>query len=561
MIVSDVGSCTASRTKQSLTSWVCVAETNAEIPRNSELLLALYAFDKAATDNGNGSTLLHATLRTLRVISRVLEPALGHPTAKTANYVIFSALGTALYHVIRGSLPSIGIRQGMMTVLDFQLSDVNKIFDCLIENIFRPIIRAFRRITQAFISDLLGDPPRTNDISENRGTEKSPQHPPVIDCRPDLLRLFQTLVESLCLASSVHNPVHRSDNQDPSPNSRWAVSLSSLKASLILEVVHELERNLFTAPCDAGSGAKGPDTEPDYGRSDESRVLDSTVPDSANLHTSMKRLVAKDTLWYLCSLMHILADLPIPEGLKSPSGAMSVAGSSAAPTPSLEAEITTHGDGTLLLELLHDAILSALYNLVLKCQPTINQPQKDQDRTLDKRSHYPTREPIADDRYTLSTIRSADDHDPKATSDSQPMIGRDKVGALKAGVTLTNGAGGPVEDSQAQGQSLTVNDTESEVGDPSGPNLRALLDSHGPPTLTGGAHCDTDHQSRDVANQGESCEVIGLGHRALSENTPELEVYSSDAAGAATECLIDEAGFTMLLGVVERYILDPEYIR
>ncbi|KAF9448846.1 hypothetical protein P691DRAFT_775120 [Macrolepiota fuliginosa MF-IS2] len=535
------------------------AEINLGLPRNSELLLALRAFGNATSDNGNSSTLLHATLHTLRVISRMLGFALGHPTAKTASDVTFSALGRALHYVIRNSLPSMDVQQGATTVFDLEHSDIHKIFDCLINDIFRPIIQAFRRVAQAFLSDLLGESPSPKDKPESHGTDRSTRNSHAVDCRPDLLRLSQTLVDALSLVSSLmHTAVQRKGKQRYSAHSRWAISLSSLRASLTMEVIYDLRRNIIH---EADSGANGTDTEPGSGKSDgpitAPRGLVSTVPDPANVHIRVKRLIAKDTLWYLCSLMHILANLSIPEGAKSPPGAMPVADTTSTCAPLPEADVT--GDGTVLLELLHEAMLSALYDLVLKCQPPADQLQQDNVRSLGE--DYLTIKPIKDDRQALDAARNIVHHDPEALSDSQQMTKRQKVDTVKVDVLLTNGAGGEVLDSQAQGHPPSVIETESELGDPGGRNRHTLPDISRLSALAGGVRGHTSTRAFDTANQAGLGEVILLGNQAVTSSKPELGVYSSDVAGPPTECLIDEAGFVMLLGVVERYILDPEFAR
>lgn len=523
-----------------------------EIPRNSELLLALRAFGKAASDsNKDGSTLLHATLHVIRIASRMLESAIDHPTTMAASHITFSVLGRALSHIITSSVPPISLRQEPTTVSILEPSEVDRVFDLLIENIFGPIIRAFGRMTHCLLSGLLGEPSCFNGGPASPKKSSLDQEPD--DLRPDLLRFFQMLVESLRSASL---RAHRK------PNSRWAISLSSLKASLILEVTRELGKILFPTPYAVKPfGAIGPDTEPanrpqNHETCVESRVWGLTVPGPVSVNVRVKRLVAKDALWYLCSLMHILADLPKPEGLKLPSAVMP--GATLAIYTPAEPDLTKHEGGMVLLELLHDAILSTLYDLVLKCQPTVDQLEKDHERCLGRSSHI---EPMNNKPHTFDDVREIKDYGPTAISDPQPMRIKYNVNALRAGVPLTSGSENLARNSQAQGRSSPIIDSESEVGDPGGRDLRTIRDSSKSSAPAGGAQCDSDARIYGVPNQGGADEVTNTSHRPLSGRQSELGSYSSDVAGSATECLIDEAGFMMLLGVVERYILDPEYTR
>ncbi|KXN84818.1 hypothetical protein AN958_12112, partial [Leucoagaricus sp. SymC.cos] len=491
-----------------------------DIPRNSQLLLALRAFEKAANDNGDESTLLHATLHTLRIVARMLRSAIDHPSAKTAGHSTLSTIGQVLNHTIMSALRSRTVSQKLDITDRLELSFVDKVFDCLIDDIFGPVIRAFNGISMSFMSNLLGGLSVPHGSPTSNKSEKPPHDSHSIDPRSNLMQLFQTLVDSIRFLSK------NTGSQDPSPNFRWAVSLSSLKASLILEVTRELERILFLGSPDADLRGKGLDTEPDNAGSDGtctlSRVLDSMVPGSVSLHKRVKRLIAKDTL---C--------------LKSPTGVITSAvfGPSTF-TPSPEASVTNNGNGTMLLGLLHETILSALYDLVLKCQRGLCQLQMD-NRSLGINFRQTAQGPMYHFDIVRNNVRSLEDK-----SDLQPMAEKNTAHALKAEVSRTNGVEEGMRNSQAQGQSFAIIAQESELGDPGGRNEITLL-------------CDNDNDAFDIAGGrgGTGVELNDGGSASASE----LGVYSSDVAGSATECLIDEAGLTMLLGVVERYVLDPEY--
>jgi hypothetical protein len=520
------------------------------------LLFALRVFEKAANEEGNDSTLLHATLQVLRVVARMLSSALDHhPTAKDTGYI--TTLGRVLHFIITDSLRLTAAPEELDIVDRLELSNVDKLFDCLIDGIFGPVIRAFKRTSVSFLLNLLSG----TSLAKSDRTEKPSHDLNSVDPRPDLLRLFQTLVDSLRLAHSIRSSSNGKGSRIHSVNGRRAISISSLKASLALEVVRELNRTLFPALHEAESGDKCTDTEPENGGESQaiciySKDLGSIIPDSSELRDRAERLIAKDTLWYLCSLMYILADLPISENIiKLHSDITPSAESGCSTSPSLpEASVTKNGDGVALLQLLHEAILSALYELVLKCQPAVSQVQDGDDGPFCSISRGKSSQPIASQLRSFITVCN---HDlkPEGEPESGPMGEKYDASTFNADVSLANGARETERDSQAQGHSSTVLVQESEFGVPDGRVPFTLLDDNNISATAGGSHYDRG----SVANQGRICEVISTGGTTLSKTRPELRTYSSDVAGCATGCVIDEAGFTMLLGVVERYILDPEY--
>lgn len=476
--------------------------------------------------------------------------------------VTLTATGRVLQHVITSSLRLICLRQVVTTPGDFELSDIDKVFDCLIGDIFRPAIRAFKQMTQTFLASLRGDLPFPNDGPENRGT-KIVSHTRAVDLRPGLLGLLQTLVDSLSLASSsIYFDCQLSNKQGDPRSKRWAVSLSSLKASLNLEVIRELKRILFPTQCEERSGANGTEPEPDNHRRREdhlpvgSRVLDSMVPGPADAPIPLKSFLVKDALWYLCSLMHTLADLSLPNLGTTPISDL---------TPIYQhpskAGNKREGDGTILLGLLQDAVLSALYDLVLKCQQTIDQTQAD----LTQSGRGPAtlaNNPNDETRHPLDTGHNSGTHNPGDISGSQRIAERRAARVAKAsqaGISLTNSDEGMTWDSRAQAPFSAVTYREPEVGDPSGRDLQSLSNKNLLGELAGGVRCTTDARVCDSANKGGSCEVAGLSARPLSGNQGELRARSSDRIWPPIERLIDEEGFLMILGVVERYILDPEY--
>ena len=270
-------------------------------PQNSPLLLALQAFEQATSLNEDDATLLEVSLHSLRVVSRMLRSAWDHPT--TASHLMISTLGQTLQHILTTLF---------LGVDSLELAFVDKIFDCLIDDVFGPVIRAFRSISSSLLSNLLKRPSRSGGDINGCATDCEMKRPYVSDLRRDLLRMFGTLVNGLC--SDIFTD--KSSRIQHTTRNRLATTLSNLKGLLVLEVVGELEYVLF-----------GGDDE-------TSGPLDG-----------MGRLIVKDTLWYLCDMMHILAD-----EVKS------------RPTENLK------NDGKMLSGLVQDKILCGLYDLVLKCQ-------------------------------------------------------------------------------------------------------------------------------------------------------------------------------------------------
>jgi hypothetical protein len=391
------------------------------------------------------------------------------------------------------------------------LSDIDKVFDSLIECIFGPIILAFGRITHASLSTLVGE--SSFGLGGSLNPEKPSPNIESADLRQDLLGLFKVLVDNL------HSVSVSACKQDGSKSTQWAISLSSLKACLNLEIIRELGKVLF--PEAKPSVANGSDTELgnalwNQGTHALPTDVSLTVPASASLASGVAHVVAKDVLWYLCSLMHILADLP--EGPKPDSDVLP----STAPRdshPPTKPDWSRHE--TMLLELLHDAVLSALYDLALKCQSIIDCDEEEshsEPDTLDEMHRTHVGKSLTTDRHHTGR------------GDAQFM--GDKQSA---------------QNSQAQGRSSFPSDSQSEVGDPIGSGLRVRLDDK-TSALIGGPGCHPDSRF------GNACQRSTDGVTNTSE-------VGAPPVGISASCLIDEAGFTMLLGVVERFILGSGYTR
>lgn len=263
-------------------------------------------------------------MHSLRVVSRMLRSAWDHPT--TASHLMISTLGQTLQHILTTLFLSRNGLQQADVVESVELAFVDKLFDCLIDDVFGPVIRAFRSISSSLLSDLLEDINRSSrsggDIN-GCATNWEMKRPYVSDLRRDLLRMFGTLVNGLC--SDIFTV--KSSRIHHTTRNRLATTLSNLKALLVLEVVRELEYVLFAVSYPGRTGTGGGDDE-------TSGPLDG-----------MEQLIAKDTLWYLCAMMHILADQMKSE-----------------PTENL------NNDGRMFSGLVQDKILCGLYDLVLKCQ-------------------------------------------------------------------------------------------------------------------------------------------------------------------------------------------------
>jgi len=282
-------------------------------PQSSPLLLALQAFEQVTSRDENDPALLQVSLHSLRVVSRMLRSAWDHPT--TASHLMISTLGQVLQHIMTTLFLSKNVLQQVDVV---ELSFVDKIFECLIDDIFGPVIRAFRFISSGLLSDLLEDINRSSRSGDNIGgctTHGEMKRPHVSDLRRDLLSMFGTLVNGLC-----------SDIVTLESSQVLATPLSNLRALLVLEVVRELEYVLFATSY--------------LGRSDDDET-------SGPSYHGMERLIAKDTLWYLCAMMHILAGLSIRDEVKSQP---------------------MNDSGRLFSGLVQDKIVCKLYDLVLKCQ-------------------------------------------------------------------------------------------------------------------------------------------------------------------------------------------------
>ncbi|KAK2462116.1 hypothetical protein APHAL10511_006579 [Amanita phalloides] len=245
------------------------------------------------------------TFRTVEAIGDCLDSLLFSSTAHLMRYPKkrLEILNSALQYVLTHGTPLIsrlseGYRRKRKRDEDGlgpQEDPMGNFLALLQSRIFNRIITTTCRLSRVYIGDLL-----SNDHDRTHKATDSPQETPG-DLRADIAFLFESsarlLLTDLPLASGMQGKF-------------CAAKLSALRASLMLATVYELEKAIFGNSVDASAGplmnVSCDDDSQACRRTNISEGPYNGSGDHHSVHQRIDRLAIKDSVWYLCNIMHIL---------------------------------------------------------------------------------------------------------------------------------------------------------------------------------------------------------------------------------------------------------------
>lgn len=332
----------------------------------------------------------------------------------------------------------------------------------------------------------------------------------VVDIRADMLVLFRNVLCNLFGSSS------RSRDTISSVLSRLydvlQLDLDNLRLSLALEAIRELDSVLFSSGMkNYGNSSNGSDRESDSCSlcvptetipllAEGGDQVERTAHNDDDDFLSVKKLAVKDTLWYLCTLLHVLSGDNVLSDSEAnhavDNGRESERSAKAQPShlsPSLAGGTRIAHEETT--KSFRKAIEIALLELVIKCRKSMEATPDKRYREVGQEAAVPT------ERNNL--------------------------------FPATNLAGSPTQDKDVNGDQLKVSIGDhsqrhsslrsgNRVGDwLSGEELRKGFHSSGrwPQVMTSEGRNRVDHSQNPV------------------------------------RCPVDEMGYGMILGVVERYLM------
>ncbi|KAF5377274.1 hypothetical protein D9615_006441 [Tricholomella constricta] len=444
--------------------------------------------------------LLSVSLRTVDAVARELDNILNPPNAFSNPHTL-EYLELALYHVLAVVVP-------LLAPLPSAAQDSAKPIVTLLDRtttlVLQPLIHAFSFRSEMYLSSLFLPVPGGIGVatsSSTAGSVKPPGAPHEIlqvDIRTNMLSLFRTI---FCFL----------DSQLQSFSSLAKPSLVShtLRATLILETVREIDRLLPAAPATGIGTSPGPNRGVDV----VTKQCHRTRPDR------VKKLATKDSFWYLCAVLHTL--------FGESSGAASLVSQSVTVSiipGSRDGNDTEKEAGDAVVErkddaqgreerLLSEGVSDALFRLITRCKRPGSNPFQHQNKSTSTSVHG------IEGRWTTASADRA--NDPSVERQTVPGVGLNGAERENAEAPSTHGAIGRDEarnNSHADERFDVGVDIDVEVGVNAAGQLREDVDS----------------------DQGALS--VPQGILELSD------VYRHDGMFE-----LDEVGYGMLLGVMERY--------
>ncbi|KAJ6577106.1 hypothetical protein B0H10DRAFT_2236137 [Mycena sp. CBHHK59/15] len=245
----------------------------APLPASDSLFSSVAAFQQltsvlsslpTAITASQRSLLLSTTTRALMALATVLHPILHCTDVTTASKTsTLQTLAVLVHHLLTTSVPylSRNVRKHAHHRATTS-SNMNQLVEVLITHIIYPVLEAFAPLSRSYLAALF---PSTSTASALP-----------VDLRPDVLHLFQSAFSPLVTADSSYEV--------------------NLRGSLALFTLRELE-NLFPPRLTDGK---------------------RTLWTRDNRVTALAR---KDSLWYLCTVLHVL--FASPKDCSTPGSALS----------------------------------------------------------------------------------------------------------------------------------------------------------------------------------------------------------------------------------------------
>ncbi|KAJ6577099.1 hypothetical protein B0H10DRAFT_927224 [Mycena sp. CBHHK59/15] len=245
----------------------------ASLPGSDSLFSSVAAFQQltsvlsslpTAITASQRSLLLSTTTRALMALATVLHPILHCTDVTTASKTsTLQTLAVLVHHLLTTSVPYLSrkVRKHVHHRATTS-SNMNQLVEVLITHIIYPVLQAFAPLSRSYLAALF---PSTSTASALP-----------VDLRPDVLHLFQSAFSPLVAADSSYEV--------------------NLRGSLALFTLRELE-NLFPPRLTDGK---------------------RTLWTRDNRVTALAR---KDSLWYLCTVLHVL--FASPKDCSTPGSALS----------------------------------------------------------------------------------------------------------------------------------------------------------------------------------------------------------------------------------------------
>ncbi|KAG5646913.1 hypothetical protein DXG03_001989 [Asterophora parasitica] len=435
--------------------------------------------------------LLSVTLRAIEALARHLTSVLNLPATTASDPDMLEYLGLALYHILTVVVP---LLRPLQPSTSGSVKPVVTLLDRTTTLVLKPLIRAFSSKSESYLSALFLPP---TDISAatpsfaagNAKPPDAPRNAHPIDVRANMMSLFRTIFSVL-----------DEQLQSFSPLAKPSLVSHTLRASLILETVREFDRLFSAAP----STSSRTSTDPSRGVGvDADNKQCRTRPDR------VRKLATKDSLWFLCTILHILfGETSIPASFASQPVAASIIPASRdddkreeAVGAAVERQDDTQG------RLLSEGVSNALYRLITSCKPP--------------RTSY---------QSTLTNERgiegcTAADRARGVRLEKHPA-GTGQTGAEKAKIAA--------HDVREDGDGAI-----GRCGDGSG---------HDGQRFDVGVDTDID-AGVNAAGQFKESGGSDQGARSVPQDPDEL----SDVSPHDRTFELDEVGYGMLLGVMERY--------
>ncbi|KAG6878339.1 hypothetical protein C0993_008517 [Termitomyces sp. T159_Od127] len=281
------------------------------------------------------------TLRTVKAIAKQIDDVISPlvPSASSDPETL-NSLGTTLHYVLATSLPL------LEQALPETAETIIAIVDRTTRLILLPIVHAFNVRSEAFLRSLfMPRPARPPDqVSEQSATCHRSLS---TDIRVNMLDMFKT---TFCFLDGRLRSF--TTLIDPSLVSH------TFRASLILDVLRELDGVLSVVPM----ATPFHDSESGVEMINEKHCRRTRLD-------RVKRLAKKDSLWYLCTVLHVLLS-EASSAAASPLETVSVGRKDA------QKEYTDNLQGARLLS---EGILDALHRLITRCHRPLSSSVKSQE--------------------------------------------------------------------------------------------------------------------------------------------------------------------------------------
>ncbi|KAF8624856.1 hypothetical protein AX15_005735 [Amanita polypyramis BW_CC] len=310
------------------------------------------------------------TLRSVEAIADYLDFLLLSNKAHGLHHKKrLEALNSCLHYVLTHGVPLVvrfsktskRKRKRDTDDLEPQENPIDRFLELLRSRIFNHIVTTISYLSEVYLTRLLFPNASISHVTEVKHPGEQHDKPQTTpnDLRAGIVYIFESSVYLLCASLSSVTGVAKQS---------YATKLSTLCTSLMLSTSYELDKAIFRSsialPLDALDGnyssIQGSSNRPGN-LSNGSEIGPDTNPGNySNLHQRVMRLAIKDSVWYLCNIMHILFG---GRTLVCSEGPWHQVGVGNKPRKDIK-DINGYQANVVLLEATRDVLL----RLVIKCQ-------------------------------------------------------------------------------------------------------------------------------------------------------------------------------------------------